>query len=365
MPFQSSAPRATGFLRSFERIEGIDIYRYCAWEASGLLGYFLEYTWALLSQFFLAVKIFRKTHFRVLQGCNPPDTVFLIGIVFKIFGVRFIFDQHDPSPELYMTNFRREGLVFRMCLLAERLTFRTADAVIVTNDSAKEVAAARGRVSPYRLFVVRSCPDLKDFQLPSSSGELKEGRDKLVIYLGVMGPQDGVDLLISSIEYLVRTKGRRDTLFVLIGFGPELPRLQDLVASPGLQLWVRFTGALYGESLMSYLATADVGVAADPSNQFNDRVTMTKIMEYMACGLPTVLFDLKEGRITAGGAALFARSNDTKDFAEQVALLLDNKELRVRLGMTGQRRIFEDLNWESQKPSLLKAYDVALSSWAK
>jgi glycosyltransferase involved in cell wall biosynthesis len=355
-------PKGHGFMLPFERIEGIDIYRYSALEASGLLGYFLEYTWALLSQFFLAVKIFRKTHFRVLQGCNPPDTVFLIGIVFKIFGVRFIFDQHDPAPELYVIKFRREGLLFRMCLLAERLTFRTADVVIVTNDTAKEVAAARARLSPERLFVVRNCPDLKDFQLPSPSDELKEGRDKLVVYLGLMGPQDGLDLLISSIEYLVKTKGRKDTLFVLIGYGPELPRLQELVASRGLQLWVKFTGALFGENLRSYLATADVGVAPDPSNSFNDRVTMTKIMEYMASGLPTVLFDLKEGRITAVGAALFARSNDTQDFAEQVALLIDNKELRVRLGMTGQRRIYDDLNWESQIPSLLKAYEVAFSS---
>jgi glycosyltransferase involved in cell wall biosynthesis len=351
-------PKSRGFEHSYVRIEEIEIYRFPSWEASGAAGYLLEYSWALASQFWLAIKVFRKTGFQVLHGCNPPDTVFLLGLVFKMFGVRFIFDQHDPAPELCKNKFKRETTFFRMSLWAEYLSFRAADATIVTNDTAKEVALTRGHVSPDRLFVVRGCPDLKDFQLLAPSQELKEGRKNLVVYLGLMGTQDGVDLLVDSIEYLVKTKARNDVLFVLIGYGPELSRLRAMVVHRGLEQSVRFTGPLYGEKLRAYLATADVAVSPDPSNGLNDRLTMVKIFEYMACGLPTVLFDLKEGRISAAGAALYAKPNDTTDFGEQVALLLDCEDLRAKLGAIGRKRAHTELNWDWQKRILLNAYDM-------
>ncbi len=354
-------PKSRGFETSYERLEGIDVYRYGGVEGSGAIRYVLEYSWALVSQFYLAVRIFSKTRFRVLQGCNPPDTIFLIGLVFKMLGVRYIFDQHDPAPELCLNKFPNAALFFKMSLWAEWLSLRTADAVMVTNDSAKESAITRGNVAPDRVFVVRGCPDLKDFQLPAPSPQLKDGRKSLVVYLGVMGPQDGLELLIDAIEYLVKTKGRKDALFVLIGHGQELPRLRELVTSRGLEPWVRFTGPLYGDELRVYLATADIGVAPDPSNGFNDRLTMLKILEYMACGLPTVLFDLNEGRVSAGDSALYAQPNDTKSFGDQVAVLLDNEQLRMELGARGKQRAYQSLNWQTQRPSLLRAYDVALS----
>ncbi len=354
-------PKSGGFQASFERIEGIAIYRYAGIEGSGAIRYLLEYSWALVNQFCLAVRIFRKTRFRVLQGCNPPDTIFLIGLVFKMLGVRYIFDQHDPAPELCLHKFPNANLFFRTSLWTERLSLRTADAVMVTNDSAKESALTRGNVAPYRLFVVRGCPDLNDFQLPPANSELKDGRKSLVVYLGVMGPQDGLELLIDAIEYLVKTKGRDDASFVLIGPGQELRRLQELVTSRGLAPWVGFTGPLYGDRLRMYLATADIGVAPDPSNGFNDRLTMLKILEYMACGLPTVLFDLKEGRVSAGDSALYAQPNDTKSFGDQIAILLDNEQLRLELGARGKQRAYQSLNWQTQKKTLLTAYDFALS----
>ncbi|MGA7415984.1 MAG: glycosyltransferase [Bryobacteraceae bacterium] len=354
-------PKSRGFETSYERIQDIEVYRYRSFEGFGPIRYVLEYGWALVNQFRLAVRIFRKTRFRILQGCNPPDTIFLIALVFKLLGVRYIFDQHDPAPQLCLHKFPQNHLFFRMSLWAERLSFRTADTVIVTNDSAKKNAIELGNVSPERVFVVRGCPDLADFQLPEPSPELKEGRKNLVVYLGVMGSQDGVDLLIDSIEYLVKTNGREDALFALIGFGSELPRLQGLVASKGLEPWVRFTGALYGDKLRPYLATADVGVSPDPSNGFNDRLTMLKTLEYMACGLPTVLFDLNEGRITAADAALYAHPNDTKSFGDQIIRLLDNEQLRLELGARGKQRAYQTLNWQAQKQNLYDAYDFALS----
>jgi glycosyltransferase involved in cell wall biosynthesis len=352
-------PKGRGFQRSRETLHGIEIYRHGNWEASGALGYLVEYSWALISEFVLALRIYARTHFRVLQACNPPDTVFLIGLFFKLLGVRFVFDHHDPAPELYEARFHRKGLLHWLLRLAERLTFLTAEVTIATNDSLKEIALGRGGFSPVRSFVVRGCPDLSDLRPQVPRPELKEGRRYLVVYVGVMGPQDGVDLLLESIEYLVKEKGRRDSLFVLIGPGTELPRLKARAAERDLDVFVKFTGALYGDDLLAYLATADVGVAPDPYNELNNKLTMIKIFEYMAYGLPVVLYDLIEGRRSAGDAAVYPRKNDTIDFGDQIATLLDSPSLRRRLGAMGRTRVVDSLNWDFQKQTFLEAYRTA------
>jgi len=353
-------PKGRGFERSRETLAGIEIYRHGIYEASGALAYFIEYSWALMAEFVLALRIYARTRFRILQACNPPDTIFLIGFFFQLLGVRFVFDHHDPSPELYQARFLRRGFLYWLVCLAERLTFRTADVTIATNDSLKEIALVRGRVSLDRCFVVQGCPDLNDFRPQAPRPELKEGRKHLVVYVGVMGPQDGLDLLLESVEYLVRRKGRRDTLFVLIGSGIELSRLKAHAAERDLDPCVRFTGALYGDDLLGYLATADVGVAPDPYNDLNNKLTMIKIFEYMAHELPVVLYDLTEGRRTAGGAAIYAKANDTIDFGDQIAKLLDSPSSRRRLGAIGRNRIGGTLNWDFQKQMFLKAYQTAL-----
>ena len=353
-------PKGRGFERSRETLAGIEVYRHGIWEASGALGYLVEYGWALVAEFVLALRIYIRTHFRILQACNPPDTIFLIAFFFKLLGVRFIFDHHDPAPELYQARFLRRGLLHWLISLAERLTFRTADLTIATNDSIKEIALVRGGVSPDRSFVVRGCPDLDEFRPRGPRPELKEGRRHLVVYVGVMGPQDGVDLLLDSIEYLVKKKGRHDTLFVLIGQGTELPPLKARATERDLDNCVKFTGPLYGDDLLAYLATADVGVAPDPYNDLNDKLTMIKIFEYMAFELPVVLYDLTEGRRSAGGAAIYARANDTIDFGDQIAKLLDSPSLRRGLGAIGRNRIRGSLNWDFQKQMFLKAYQTAL-----
>jgi len=232
-------PKASGFQRSHEKLDGIDIYRYRNWEASSSLGYFVEYGWALSAQLVLALRIYASTHFRILQACNPPDTIFLIGLIFKLLGVRFVFDHHDPTPELYVARFHRKGFLYRVVLLSEWLTFRTSDVTISTNDSLEEIALIRGGVSPDRSFIVRGCPDLNDFQRQSPRPELRAGRRHLAIYVGLMGPQDGVDLLLEFIDYIVKKKGRRNTLFALIGSGSELARLKAIVADRDLDADVR------------------------------------------------------------------------------------------------------------------------------
>jgi glycosyltransferase involved in cell wall biosynthesis len=354
-------PKARGFERSRETLEDIEVYRYRVREASGPLGYVVEYALALAAQMRLALVVYARTRFRALHACNPPDTTFLIGLFFKLFGVRFIFDHHDLNPELYEAKFGRRDLGYWLVCWAERMTFRTADVSIATNESYREVARVRGKMPDDRVFVVRSCPDLARTRKGPAQPELKEGRRHLVVYLGVMGPQDGLDLLLESIDLVVRRTQRRDILFVLIGAGTEAPRLKAIAAEKALEPLVKFPGHLSDEEVAAYLSTADVGVAPDPATAMNDKSTMNKIFEYMAFGLPIVLYDLTEGRRAAAEAALYARPGDTEDFAQKILRILDSESLRHELGARGRRRVEESLNWEIEKRSLLEAYAAALA----
>jgi glycosyltransferase involved in cell wall biosynthesis len=175
-----------------------------------------------------------------------------------------------------------------------------------------------------------------------------------------MAKQDGLPLLIESIEHMVNNQNRRDTHFVLVGGGAELPELRVMVAAKKLGPYITFTGQVPHEEVATYLSNSDVGVAPDPKNPLNDNSTMIKILEYMAFGLPVVLFDLKEGRRVAGSAGLYALPNDPIDFANQINKLLDSPELRRELGEYGRARIEEGLNWETEKQALLRAYHTAL-----
>jgi glycosyltransferase involved in cell wall biosynthesis len=354
-------PKSRGFEKSRETLEGIEIYRHRLWEATGPLGYLAEYAWALAAESWLALKVYARTRFRIIHACNPPDTIFLAALFFKVFGVRFIFDHHDLNPELFEAKFGgRHGLFYRLICFAERSTFRAANVSIATNESYREVALTRGKMAPERVFIVRSSPDLAKVRRGPPQPELKRGRTFLVVYLGTMGPQEGVNLLLESAAHIVKVLIRRDVSFVLIGGGSETPRLKERVAEAGLDDCVTFTGRIPDDALAAYLSTADVCVAPDPKNPMNDKSTMNKILEYMAFARPAVLFDLTEGRRSAENAALYARASDPVDFAEKIVALLDSESLRNELGALGRRRIEEALNWEIEKKSLLAAYAKAL-----
>jgi glycosyltransferase involved in cell wall biosynthesis len=354
-------PKGGGFEKSRERLEGIDVYRHRVWEASGALGYVLEYGCALAAEFLLALRIYARTRFRILQACNPPDTIFLIGTFFKLFGVRFIFDHHDLNPELYEAKFERRGLGHKLVCWAERMTFRTASVSIATNESYREVAIVRGGMRLENTFVVRSCPDLSRIRKQAPRVDLLEGRRHMVVYLGVMGRQDGIDLWLQSIAAIVHKYKREDILFVLIGGGTELPMLKALAAQLDLQRFTRFPGRISDEEVAAYFSTASMGVAPDPPTPMNDKSTMNKILEYMAFGLPVVLYDLTEGRRSADGAALYARNVEPEDFAQKVLSVLDSESLRAELAARGRKRIEDTLNWELEKRELLAAYKKALN----
>lgn len=354
-------PRGPGFEAGYEVINDIEIHRHRTWEASSIPGYFFEYIFALLAEFLLTLKVFARRRFSILQACNPPDTIFLIALLLKPFGVRFIYDQHDLGPELFEAKFgKRSGSLYRLARFLEYCSFRVANICIATNDSFKEIAITRGRKKPQKVFVVRNSPDLKTFHPPADHTNHKFGKPLLVAYVGFMGSQDGLDLLLEAIHHIVHSIGREDTHFVLVGGGTILGDLNRTIAGKNLGTYVTLTGQVSHSEVAAYLSSADVAVAPDPKNAMNDKLTMVKILEYMAFSLPVVLFDLEEGRRIAGEAALYAAPNDPADFAMKMSMLLDDAPRRRTLGEWGRRRIEESLNWEVEKKSLVQAYGAAL-----
>jgi glycosyltransferase involved in cell wall biosynthesis len=355
-------PKAPGYERGFERIDGIDIHRHSMpREADGVLGYALEYSWALTMEFWLSLKVLFGRGFDVIHACNPPDTLFLIGAFYKMFGKRFVFDHHDINPELYEAKFGKRGFGQKLLLGLERLTFRTADMVISTNESYRRIAIGRGGVRPSDVFVVRSGPDLTRIKRVPPNPALKKGRTYLVGYVGVMGKQEGIDLLLQTVQLIVRHLGRTDIQFGLVGGGTELAAMRQLAKDLGIAEFVTFTGRAPDAELLEMLNTADVCVNPDRSNEMNDRSTMNKIMEYMALARPIVQFDLTEGRVSAGEASWYARPNDVADLAQKIVALLGDEPQRARMGAIGRERIEQVLAWQHEAPRLLAAYEQLLN----
>ena len=354
-------PVGKGHEKRHEVIEGIDIHRHTLpLEASGALGFLGEYGAALFWETVLAWKIYFRHRFDVIQGCNPPDLIFLVALPFKALGVRYIFDHHDINPELYEAKFDKRGFFWRLMVLFEKLTFKAADVSIATNHSYRKIAIERGGMAPERVHVVRSGPDLSRLKLVEPVAAWKNGRDHMVGYVGVMGEQEGIDLLIDAVEHIVRGKGREDVQFVLVGGGPALEDLKAMSQARGLADYITFTGRAPDRDLFEVLSTMAVGVNPDRVNAMNDKSTMNKIMEYMSLAKPMVQFDVTEGRFSAQEASLYAAPNDARDMAEKILELVDDPQRREEMGRYGRRRVVEELNWQHQIEPLLDAYRQAL-----
>lgn len=360
-------PKGGKYTQAYELMEGIHIFRHpLPFEADGALGYVLEYGTALFWEFALSVKAYFKVGFDVIQACNPPDLIFLVAGFWKyLFGKPFVFDHHDINPELYEAKFGKRGMLYSLLLMLERLTFKTADVSIATNDTFKEIAMRRGGMSADRVFVVRSIPDLSRFKRVPPNMSLKNGRKNLVGYVGIMGAQDGVDLLIDAMADLVHVKGRRDVQCAIVGSGTELPKLMTMVRDRDLEDFVTFTGFLSGAPLLAALSAFDIGVIPDPKNPYNDKISMNKVFEYMSLGIPFVQFDLIEGRKVADDAALYASNNCPIDLARQMGRLLDDEALKAQVAGQGKVRAKALLRWESERSRLLAAYDTAMKSGRK
>ncbi|KPC76109.1 glycosyl transferase [Streptomyces sp. NRRL WC-3753] len=339
-------------------IDGVRIHRYPLRAATGgPAGYLREYGAALWHTARLARRV-GPVH--VVHACNPPDLLFLPALWLKRRGARFVFDQHDLIPELYLSRFGRgKDLLYRGVCALERATYRAADIVLATNESYKDVAIRRGGRRPDDVFVVRSAPATDRFRSVPPEPELKRGKPHLLCYLGVMGPQDGVDYALRALARLRDELGRTDWHAVFVGSGDAFDAMVELSGSLGLTDQVQFTGRVPDSDLVRYLSTADVCLSPDPRNPLNDVSTMNKVLEYMAMGRPIVSFDLREARVSAGDAAVYAPANDEAAFARLVARLMDDPEARSRMGKIGEERINGQLSWRNSQASLLAAYAAA------
>lgn len=339
-------------------LEGVALYRYrVPGNAHGVMGYAFEFVYCWFVTALLSLIVAAREGFDIIQACNPPDTYFALAALYKLAGKKFVFDHHDLSPEMYLAKFpNRRGLFYRALLFLEKMTFRTADLVLATNESHREIALLRGGLEEERIFIVRSGPDFARLRRLPPEPALKDGRKYLVAYLGEMCPQDGVDYLLRAAKVLRDELGMSDVLVVLIGGGPALSALRAYAESLGLDGTVRFTGRVSDQDLCRYLSTADLCVDPDPKTEWADRSTMNKILEYMALGKPIVAFDLKEHRRSAAQAAVYARPNEERDLALQIKRLLLDEALRARMGRIGRRRAVALLSWEHTSVNLLRAY---------
>lgn len=351
-------PTGKGHESTYEVIDDVHIYRYrLPTEASGAVGYLVEYGSAIYHTFRLARRVRRERGFDIVHACNPPDLLFLIGGYYKyVHRTKFLFDHHDINPELYEAKFGRRDLLWKLMVLLERMTFRVADLSIATNESYRRIAIERGGMNPSDVVVVRSGPKLERLRRSAPVERLRCGRRYLVGYVGVMGAQEGIDLLLRSARHIVVDRGRTDVHFGLVGGGTSLDEMRHLAVELGIADHVTFTGRVPDDEMLDMLNTADVCVNPDVANEMNDKSTMNKIMEYMALGKPIVQFDLTEGRFSAGDASLYAEKNDWRDMGDKILQLLDDPQRRKTMGRLGRERVENELSWEYEAPKLLDAY---------
>jgi glycosyltransferase involved in cell wall biosynthesis len=344
----------------YEVIDTVQLYKYRPYAPGGSkLSFVAEYIYSFLATARQTLKARRGGRFAVLQACNPPDIFWPIALVLRwVDRTKFVFDHHDLSPELFQSRFPGgPTLPYRGLLALERRTHRTANHVISTNDSYRDIAIRRSGKAPEDVTVVRTGPDPNKLKRGPGDPELLRGRKHLAAYIGVMGPQDGVDIVVRAADIVIREMGREDIAFTIIGSGDCFDELVALRDELELKGHVEFTGRAPDELVKRILSTADVGLSPDPKNPLNDVSTMNKTMEYMAFELPVVAFDLRETRVSAAAAAVYVTPNDVREYAKAIVHLMDDGDARAQLGRIGRARVQDHLAWSHQERSYLRVYE--------
>ena len=344
---------------SYEVVNGVRLYKYRPYAPGGSkVSFITEYVYSFLATAWLTLKARRSGRFAVMQACNPPDIFWPIALLLRaVDRTRFVFDHHDLCPELFQSRFPGDSsLPYRGLRALERRTHRTADHVISTNDSYRDIAITRSGRAPADVTVVRTGPDPEQLRRGEPSPDLRRGRTFLAAYIGVMGPQDGVDIVVRAADIVVHQLGRDDIAFTLIGSGDCFQDLVALRDELGLAGHVEFTGRAPDELVGRIMSTADVGLSPDPKNPLNDVSTMNKTMEYMAFELPVVAFDLRETRVSAGDAAVYVTPNDEHEYARAIIALMDDERRRLEMGKRGRVRVEQELAWSFQRRAYLTVY---------
>jgi glycosyltransferase involved in cell wall biosynthesis len=326
------------------------------------LGYVVEYFYFTTACLLVSTYVFLKRGFDVMHAHNPPDTLFLVGLPFKLLRKKFVFDQHDLCPELYRSRYgAAEGFATRLLRLLEWCSVKLADVTIATNESYKQIQMQRANKDPRDIFIVRNGPNQMRMTPVAPNPRLREMNKCILCYIGSLNPQDGVDHLLRSLRHLLYNLKRSDFHCVIMGTGDSLQDLRDLADKLQLNGCAELPGFVSDEDLQSNLAAADICLDPDPSSPLNDVSTWIKIMEYMAYGKPIVAFDLKETRFSARNAAIYVRPNEEAEFATTVAHLMGQPELRKKMGAYGRRRVEEELQWSKVGRNLLTAYETLLA----
>jgi glycosyltransferase involved in cell wall biosynthesis len=355
-------PANADFPEAFEVIDDIAIYRHpLPAEGRGALAYLGEYSTALFHEFRLLFKVHRERGFSVIQACNPPDLIFLAALPFKLMGKRFIYDQHDVSPELFVVKFGKKRLLYRALMFFERMSYLTADRVITANATVKDIAISRGGKSPSQVEVVYGVADRMRIRRVKPEPGLHGGRKFVLGYVGIINEQDGVDHLVRAVAHLVKVVEFRDFRAVVVGSGPALELVRSLARSLEVEDFILFTGYLKGETLLAHLSAFDIGVIPDPLNEANDLMSMNKVFEYCALGIPTACYPLKETKRLLGEAGVYASSNDPAGLAEACLSLMQGEALRGRSAAAAAALSAETFVWENEARKYVAAYERVLS----
>ncbi|WP_410787987.1 glycosyltransferase family 4 protein [Kribbella sp. C-35] len=345
---------------SYEVIDGVTVHKYKAYAPGGSkISFVWEYAYSFLATLRLVFRARKAGKFKVLQACNPPDIFWPIAMLLRrLDGTRFVFDHHDLCPELFQSRFGgTNSLPYKGLRFLERMTHRKADHVISTNDSYRRIAITRSGKANHDVTVVRTGPDPDKLLRGGADESLRRGHRYLVTYIGVMGPQDGVDIVVRAADHIVNNLQRTDIAFTLMGGGDSFDDVVALRDELGLTEYIEFTGRVPDETVRAVMSTADLGLSPDPKNPLNDVSTMNKTMEYMAFELPVVAFDLVETKVSAADAAVYVEPNDVAQYGDAIVELLDDQVRRRRMAKLGRERVEQVLAWRHQQKAYLEVYD--------
>ncbi len=354
-------PRNKAYPLAEETIDGIEIHRHpLPLEARGALGFVAEYATALFHQTRLLWRIHRTGGFDVVQACNPPDLMFLVAAPYKLLGKRFVFDHHDIAPELFEAKFNRKGPFHALLRLAEWLTFKCADAVISANDTFRQIAIERGGVAPAAVTAVYSVPDRSRLVRVEPAPDARKGRRHVLGYIGIIGDQDGVDQLVHAVHDLKTRLGQDDFHTIVVGDGPALESVKALAHKLGVDEDMTFTGYLSGQALLAHLSAFDIGVIPDPVNPYNDKISMNKVFEYSALGIPSVAYRLGETMRLLGDAGTYAERPDSIGLAEACQTLMNDDPLRASLGARAKQLADVAFLWEREANKYVAVFESLL-----
>jgi len=356
-------PASAAFPARFELIDDIAIYRHSLpAEGRGATAYFREYAAALFHEFRLLLKVHRERGFSVIQACNPPDLIFLAAAPFKLFGKRFVFDQHDVGPELFVVKYGKKGFLYRALLVFERMSYAMADFVVTANATFKDIAVSRGGKSASKVEIVYGVPDRKGIHRVEPEPRLHAGKRFILGYIGIIAEQDGVDQFVWAVDRLVHAKGYDDFRAIVVGAGPALDSVKELAVKLGVDDFILFTGYLSGERLLKHISAFDIGVIPDPFNVANDVMSMNKVFEYCALGIPTACYPLKETKRLLGQAGVYATTLDPDGLAEACLTLMRDEGLRARSAAEAARLSEETFVWENEARKYVAVYERALAA---